>query len=380
MATGSIRKLEPTKSGKQRFQITIDMGRDPVTGKRERKFKDFTGTRRDAVNLMNQLISEANAGRTVSSSKMKVSEWVNHWLDNYLVNIEETTLVGYRTKIDNQIIPAVGEIRLGALTTDHIQMMINGMLERELSPKTIREAYNILNASLKAAQRQRLIPYNPCEGVSLPKLKKFKGEVYDVDEIQHVLAVAHGTDMYIPILLAVSVGLRRGEMLALRWEHIDFDKGIIHIRENLVRGAEEDIIKAPKSEAGIRDIHVGQDVLAALKEAKKQYSHDLMAFGADFNNAGYVIHQKDGSPMKPDSMTRKWRRFLTANDLRDIRLHDLRHSNATAMIAAGVNPKVVQERLGHADVSVTLNTYTHVLPQMDEEAAQKVDELLFKNA
>ena len=140
------------------------------------------------------------------------------------------------------------------------------------------------------------------------------------------------------------------------------------------------ILKAPKTDAGIRDIHIGKDLVAILKEAYKQYRLDKIRYGSGFQDLGFVIRQEDGSPLHPDSMTRKWTRFIEANNLPRIRLHDLRHSNATALIRAGVNPKVVSERLGHADVSITLNTYTHVLPDMDAAAADKLDELLLKNA
>lgn len=225
-----------------------------------------------------------------------------------------------------------------------------------------------------------MIPYNPCEGVVLPKRKKYKAKVYDLPMIQNLLDIATGTDMYIPILLCVMVGLRRGEMLALRWEHIDFDKKLISIKSNMVNGENGYIIKAPKSEAGIRDVQVGDEVITALKTAKTQYLADKIMYGAGFQDLNFIVRKKDGSPMSPDAMTRKWRRFITSHDLPDIRLHDLRHSNATALIQAGVNPRVVQQRLGHSDVSITLNTYTHVLPDMDKEAAEKLDDILLKKA
>ena len=120
--------------------------------------------------------------------------------------------------------------------------------------------------------------------------------------------------------------------------------------------------------------------MAVLKKEKTAYFTDLMRWGSTFQNLGFVIRQEDGSPMRPDSMSRKWRRFLDINDLPSIRFHDLRHSNATALIQAGVNPRVVQQRLGHSDVNITLNTYTHVLPDMDMDAAEKLDNIMLKKA
>lgn len=208
---------------------------------------------------------------------------------------------------------------------------------------------------MKQAVRLRKIPYNPCEGVVLPKLKRYRAKVYDIEMINQLLDISKDTDMYIPILLGVSVGLRRGEMLALRWENVDFDAGVIKVRESMARGENGSYIKAPKSESGIRDIHIGQEVLQALRRARLAYLNDRIAYGMGFVDDGFVVRQSNGKPMTPDAMTRKWKRFIQAHDLPDIRLHDLRHSNATALIRAGVNPKVVQQRLGHADVTITVN-------------------------
>jgi len=148
----------------------------------------------------------------------------------------------------------------------------------------------------------------------------------------------------------------------------------------MVRGANGYIIKPPKSEAGIRDISIGEDVVNELKKARKKYMEDVLSYGIGFHNLNLIIRQQDGSPMLPDSMSRKWRRFLESNKLPKIRLHDLRHTNATTLIQAGVNPRVVQQRLGHSDVNITLNTYTHVLPQMDVDAAAKLDSIMLKKA
>lgn len=274
----------------------------------------------------------------------------------------------------------LGDIKIKSLRAEHVQRMVNDMLAKGLSPKNIRDTYNIVNASMKKAVALKEILYNPCEGVELPKQKKYRAKVYDTKTIHEILDIAKGSDIYLAILILTTVGLRRGELLALRWENIDFDKQIIRVRENMVRGEDGFILKAPKTEAGIRDIHIGKDLVAILKEAHTQYKVDRMRYGLGFQDLGFVIRQEDGSPLHPDSMTRKWIRFIKANDLPQIRLHDLRHSNATALIRAGVSPKVVSERLGHADVSITLNTYTHVLPDMDAAAADKLDEILLKNA
>ena len=375
MATGSIR-IKKTKDGEIRYQITVEGETDSLTGKRNRTYKNVKGSKREANAVMHKMITEMDNGVTSKKTNIRVSEWMDQWISLYLPNVEETTRIGYKTKIKCYINPALGEIMLKSLRAEHVQRMINDMLARGLSPKNIRDTFNNVNAAMKKAVALRMIPYNPCEGVVLPKLKRYRAKVYNLNMIQHLLSIAEGSDMYLPILLCVMVGLRRGELLALRWDNVDLDNNILKVRSNMVRGEDGFIIKAPKSEAGIRDVQIGDEVVSVLNMAREQYYHDREEYGIGYQDLNFVIRQKDGSPMTPDAMTRKWKRFVYANNLPDIRLHDLRHSNATALIQAGVNPRVVQQRLGHADVSVTLNTYTHVLPEMDMEAATKLDSIV----
>lgn len=379
MATGNIREKK-TKSGDVHYQITIEGGYDPLAGKRIRVFKNVKGSKREARSLMHKMITEMEQGKLVKKSHKTVSQWMEEWLRDYMPNIEETTKIGYKTNIKCYIKPAIGDILLGSLKAEHVQRMVNDMMAQGLSPKNIRDTFNNVNAAMKKAVKLRLIPYNPCEAVELPKLKKYRAKVYSPEMIRKLLDTAKGTDIYLPVFLLVMVGLRRGELFALRWEDIDFKNNILSVRKNMVRGENGFVIKDPKTESGIRDIALGDDVIAVLKQARLDYMNDVFSYGPGFQNLGFVIRQEDGSPLRPDSMSQKWRRFLEANNLPKIRLHDLRHSNATALIQAGVSPKVVQQRLGHADVNITLNTYTHVLPEMDMEAAQKLDMLMLKKA
>lgn len=379
MATGNIRERRRA-NGEMSYEITVEGERDAFTGQRNRVYKTVRGSKKEANAIMRQMMADMDRGIAIRKCPKKICEWMDEWLELYIPNVEETTRVGYKTKIKNYIKPALGDIYVQSLRTPHVQRMVNDMIARGLSPKNIRDTYNNINAAMKKALVLRMIPYNPCEGVVLPKLKRYKAKVYNINMIHQVLSVAEGTDMYLPILLCTTAGLRRGELLALRWEDIDFQNNILKVRSNLVRGEKDYIIKEPKSEAGIRDIHIGSEVVSYLKKERAKYVTDMMNYGIGFRNYGFVIRQYDGSPLKPDSMSRKWRRFLETNNLPPIRFHDLRHSHATALIQAGVSPKVVQERLGHSDVQITLNTYTHVLPEMDIEAAEKLDRIILKKA
>ena len=251
--------------------------------------------------------------------------------------------------------------------------------EYGLAPKTIRNAYQNLDSAMDQAVLLKMVSHNPCVGVVLPKAKAYKAEVYDQQEITTLFNAAKGTEMYLPILLEISVGLRRGELIALRWDHVDLDAGIIHVREASVNGLSKTETKAPKSSAGIRDVAIGQNVIAELRAARAEYNRNKLAMGAAFTDSGLVVCQKNGKPYRPDSMSQKWRRFYAKNNLKPIRFHDLRHTCATAMVANGVDAATVKERLGHADVSTTLKYYTHRTKAMDQSAAKKLDDMIFSD-
>jgi integrase len=375
MATGSIRE-KIIKNGEKRYEITVEGEKDSLTGKRNRMYKTVKGSKREANSMMHKMINEMDEGLRVKKSPITVGQWMDQWVSLYLVNVEETTIVGYKGKIKNYIKPYLGKILLQSLRTEHVQKMINDMLARGLSPKNARETFNNLNAAMKKAHVLKMVRENPCMAVELPRVKRYHANVYNVQTMKQVLSVAEGKDIYLIVFLALMTGMRRGELLALRWDNVDLDKKVIKVRSNMVRGENAPVIKEPKTESGIRDLVIGDDVVHVLKQAKIQYLKDRMEQGPLFQDLGFVIRQKDGSPFTPDALTRKWRRFIDENNLPSIRFHDLRHSNATALIQAGINPKVVQQRLGHADVSTTLSIYTHVLPEMDEEAAATLDKII----
>lgn len=375
----SIRK-HTAKNGDVSYQVVIEGGVDPITGKRNRYYRTVKGTKKQAEAVRDKMKVEMERGYVVDPSEAKLESWMEEWLAQYVPNIEETTRTSYERNIRSYITPALGQVSLRNLKPVMIQSWVNDLhTKKGLSPKSIRNAHIILKAALGKAVILRMLSYNPCEGVVLPKAVKYKANIYTVKEMAEVLEIAKGSDMYLPVLLATNLGLRRGEILGLRWEHVDLKNSVIHIRENRVITAKGVQTKAPKSSAGVRDITFGAQVLTALKEAKKQYALNKLATGQEFDDSGIVVCQEDGAPFRPESMTRKWRRFLEANGLKDIRFHDLRHSCATALLEAGVDPKTVQTRLGHADISMTMNIYAHCTPAMDRNAAQKLDDL-FANA
>ena len=369
-------KKKTNKKGEVSWEVTFELGVDPVTEKRQRRSITVKGTKKQAQAVMDKMKVELERGYFNDPSSMLLKDWMLQWLDNYLPNIEATTRTHYRNAINTHIIPDLGHVMLKHLKTTDIQAWVNSLQNKKgLSPKSVRNIYLNLQAALAKAVVLRMLPYNPCEGVVLPKAKKYQATIYTVQEMNHLLDVARGTDMFIPVLLATNLGLRRGEVLALKWEHIDFENAVVHICENKVITEDGALTKAPKSAAGVRDISLGSGVLTELKHAHAQYNRNKLSMGARFKDSGFVFSQADGRDYRPESLTRMWRRFLEKHQLKDIRFHDLRHSCATALLEAGVDPKTVQNRLGHSDITMTMNIYAHCTQNMDRNAAQKLDAL-----
>ena len=377
--TGHIRK-RTLKDGSSSYQIIIEGAPDPLTGKRERHYSKSRGTKKQAEIELHRLIAQYENGQIVTLSAAKLSTWLDEWLRLYSGNLAETTLVGYREKIRTCIVPYLGDIALNRLDAITVQEWINRLTANGASPKTVRNAYNILNPALDRAVQLRMIERNPCFKAELPKLQKPKIEVYDEAEVKEVLEAARDSDIYLMVLLLLAVGMRRGELAALRWDNVDLENKQLKICENRVNGDGSIITKTPKTASGIRTVSIGDDVVAELRKARVKYLEDKLRFGAGFHDLGYIIRKADGTPYSPDSLTQKWERFTASHGLKHIKLHALRHTNATMMAKANVGVRVMQERLGHADVSTTLNIYTHVLKSQDVEAAQQLDHILFSDA
>lgn len=272
MATGHLRK-RINKNGSVSYQLTTEGERDPLTGKRERKYKTVTGTKKQAEAELRKMISNLETGNIYTPSAIKLSAWMDTWLTTYLPNIEQTTKDDYKSKINLYIKAHLGHLPLNIIKNTNIQTWINTLSQNRLSPKTIRNAYNLLNPALEKAVILGMLPRNPCVGTVLPKLQKPQTNVYSIAAIQHALAIADELSTYLLILLGASVGLRRGEMAALQWKDIDFAKETISITQNRVHTTLGIIEKAPKTQAGKRTITIGHDVANALRDAKSIYDN-----------------------------------------------------------------------------------------------------------
>ena len=365
----------------QAWQIVIQLPPCPVTGKRNRIYKSVDGNKREAEKIMRQMMADIETGGYVKDTTLTVESYLRQWHTDYIKPFKSpTTSATYLYNLENYVIPVFGKLGLQQLTTAAIQRWINNLMvtsplrNRPLAPKTIRNLFMNLSAALKRAVQLEYLRKNPAENIELPKCPKYKPEVYDSQEIAKLIQILRGSELELAFMILITLGLRRGELIALTWSDIDFDNQIVHISKSRVKVKRNHAVtKSPKSEAGNRSIMAPDMLIELLRRGKRDYLKRQLRYGKDFKHTDLVVCHDDGSPFAPDYFTHKFKQLLDAHGLRQIRLHDLRHSNATFMLQIGVPAKVMQKRLGHSTFGTTMDIYASVLDSMQEEAADTLN-------
>jgi integrase len=363
------------------WAIILD-ARDPQTGRRKRRWHSFRGTKRQAQVECSRLITEARGGAFVDPGRITVAEYLDRWLEHMRSQVSPRTHECYGETISALLKPAVGNIRLSKLRSPEIAKAYTDALESGrrsraggLSPRSVVMMHRTLHQALKQAVRWSLMTTNPAAAVKPPRVERKQMKVLDTNDTAALIEAARPSVIFIPVLLNVMVGLRRGEVAALRWRAVDLERGqlaVVASIEQTKLGTRE---KPPKS-GRARTVALPALAVEELRRHRLQQAQDMLRLGVRITDDDHVCLTEGGEPWRPRSLTHRFIRFIRSTGLPRVRLHDLRHSHATHLLAANVHPKVVQERLGHADITTTMNLYTHVLPGMQEDAAARVDDAL----
>ena len=376
---GHIRERSPGK-----WAIVLDVGEpDPTTGKKKRKWHSFTGTKRQAQSECARLIAALDSGAYVEPTKQTVAEFLTEWLAFVKPSVSPKTHERYTEICDKNLAPLIGDVVLAKLKTDKIdaafaKALTQGRRQKAggLSPRTVHHMRRVLIKALNQAVIWERLSKNPATASTPPKVERPQMLAYDAAQTATLIEAFRPTRMFIPMLLAVMCGLRRGEILALRWRHVDLgDRRMLSIQESAEQTREAVRYKAPKADK-FRTVALSSMMLAELKAHRTRQAEEQLKLGIRPDENSFVVAQADGRPLKPVSLTHEWTRLLAKTSLPRIRFHDLRHTHATQMLAAGVHPKVASERLGHSTIGITLDLYSHVMPGMQADAAEQVDAAL----
>jgi len=363
--------------------------RDPATGRRRRVTEVVYGTKKDAearwVTRQAELTAEAARPQPAHPRDWTVGDLLDHWLAVVLPTEGRalSTLITYRTLVAHHIRPTLGPMRLTALHPTHLQQaeatwLANGRADGgPLSPSTVRQCHAILRRALQAAVDWDLLPTNPASQVRQPRGEAIEMRVWTPAEIAAFWRVAQA-HRYGPLFrLVLATGLRQGEALGLRWADIDWAAGTLHITQQLLRarrGAPPQL-GPPKTARGRRTVAIGPDLIALLQRVRTAQKADRLACGPAYQDHGLVFQTPLGTPLHHRNVDRLLAQLIRRAGVPPIRFHDLRHTHAALLIADGWDPRLIADRLGHAQIAFTLQVYGHLFPGRQQEAATRLDRL-----
>ncbi|MEE9298696.1 MAG: site-specific integrase [Acidimicrobiia bacterium] len=367
-----------TKSGDSWCHV-IELGPDPSTGTRRRRTRRGFPSKKEAQSALRRELTELESGAHVDRTAMTVAEYlVGEWLPAHSQQVRPNTLESYRSAIERHIIPRIGAIRLQHLGPRDINRLYAALAEggseagEPLAPKTIRNAHVVLRRALEDAVKWELIRRNPAAAASPPTASR-RPPVPDPwrrHEVRTFLESVTGDELEGLWVLAATTGMRRSELLGLRWSDVDLERGRLSVVQTVVpvRGKPE--VGPPKTKRSARLVHLDATATEALIGRRRRLPVHLP-------EDAFVFARSDGSALRHGTVTNRFQRLRERAGLRHIRLHDLRHTWATLALEAGINPKVVSEQLGHVNVSITLDTYSHVIPVLQADAVDRVAEAIY---
>jgi integrase len=361
--------------GDRRWLIRVYLGRDHETKKRNYHNRTIHGSMREAQAYLTRKLRERDLGRDLEGAKITLNEYLDRWLETAVrPRVRPKTFQDYQGMLHRYVRPILGERVLAGLRPLDLQTMYLQMTERGLSARTVRYAHVVVKSAMQQAVRWRLLLENSADGLKVPQQQRNEMRALTVDQARTFLKAVEGTK-YGPVLaVALTTGMRPSEYLGLKWQDIDWARQTISIVRSIRRLNGKWCFSDTKRSRSRRPIKLQGWIVARLRDLQtKASAHDLCPEGHDL-----VFKAPSGQLINADYLAKHFRSILDLAGLPRIRLYDLRHSAATIALAAGVSPKVVSEQLGHASTAFTLDTYAHVLPHMQDEAAARVEAMLFR--
>ena len=353
-----------------RWVGAIDLGWE--NGKRLRKH--FYGkTRREVAQKLTEAVRRHQEGLRPARDDLTVAEFLDNWLMAARGTVKQRTWKGYESYLRNHAVPALGRLRLSRLEPHHLQKLYADLVESGRSSTTAHHLHAVLHRALRQAERWGHVPRNVAALVDPPRMARREMQTLSAPQVRDLLDAASGDRLKTLYVVAVTTGMRQGELLALRWRDVDLEQGVLRIRGNLQGGE----IVEPKSAKSRRQIELAATTVRSLRLHRQQQNRERLALGAEWVDMDLVFANHVGRPLSPSNLVRRsFKPLLRRAGLPEIRFHDLRHTAATLLLSQGVHPKIVSEMLGHSQISVTLDLYSHVTPTLQRDAARAFDALL----
>ena len=350
-------------------------GVETATG---RKTRYIYGKRREEVReKFTKAIADRDGGLVYDADNLTVGEYMDRWLnDSVRDTVRQRTWERYEQFVRVHLTPALGKIKLAKLTPAHVRGLYRDKLNSGLAPRTVLHIHRAFSKALKQAAADGLIPRNPAAPVKPPQPRGEEIRPLNREQVRVLFEAASGDRLEALYIVAVTAGLRRGELQGLQWDDLDLDAGMLQVRRTCSEPKGGHIFEAPKSGKG-RNVRLTQSAVAALRMHRRRQLEERMYKADLWQEQGLVFPSTVGTPLWGGNLNRAFKATLQRAGLpKSTRFHDLRHTCATLLLKQGVNPKFVQELLGHADISLTLNVYSHVLPDMGNATADAMEAAL----
>jgi len=368
-----------TRLADGRWQARVDLGYEG--GKRVRKA--FYGkTRKEVQEKLTTALHDHQRGLPLPDERQTVGQFLTDWLDNTARHtLRPTSYDGYADLVHHHLVPALGRVPLAKLTPQQIAACYGDLLAKGLAARTVQYAHAVLHRALDQAVRWNLVARNPTDAVDAPRPQRKEITVFNTEQAQQFLDAAQDDWLHALYVLALMTGMRQGELLGLRWQDVDLAAGSLSVRRTLVRTSQGWSWAEPKTAKGRRTIALPALAVEALRQHRVRQLEERLRAGGLWEDHDLVFPNHTGKPLERQNVVkRSFRPLLAKAGLPYIRFHDLRHSAATLLLSLGEHPKVVQERLGHSTIGVTMDTYSHVLPDMQRKAASRLDALFAAEA
>lgn len=363
--------------GKGTWLVRVFLGRDE-NGKKRYHSKTIRGTKKKATTYLSKLITQSDEGTIIEPSQETLIAYMRTWLNGIVRGrVRERTRSDYADIVDKKIATSkLAQVKLARLTTEAIQGFYTDLASAGLGPRRVRYVHAVLSNALGHATKRRMIRANPCDDAEPPRIARREMRALSPEEAKaFVRAAEKASDRLAALwILLLTTGVRPGEALALKWS--DIEGGTLRVQRSLSQVGKAWRIEEPKTSRARRAVPLTDACTRALAQHRKRQAEERLRAGKDYSNDGLVFSTRNGGTLLRSNLTQDFKAFLKRAELPAVRMYDLRHTCATLLLAAGVHPKVVQERLGHSSITLTMDVYSHTLEGMQAEANAKLDAML----
>ena len=365
---GNIQQRGP-RTWRLRYDVPSPEGRKQVS-------ETVQGNKRDAQRTLRERLAAIDKGIYIDRTDQTVSEYLEYWLETHSANISIRTRVGYTTCI-RRFGRYLGTVTLQKLRPEHIQSAYKDMLDSGLSARTVLHSHRVLSQALKDAVKWGLVLHNPAAAVTPPRPERKEAVAWDAVTIRRFMDAAEGSRYRDAFILAALTGMRRSELAGLKWPDIDLRSARLRVVRTRQRIYGHGVVEGqPKTHRSRRSVALSPSAVSVLESMKTRQIEMRLKAGPAWKQTDYVFTTDNGVPIDPDNLSHEFHRIVDEAELPNGTLHGLRHSFATALLSANVHPAVVQSALGHSSITLTIDTYSHVMPGLEEAAARSIDDVL----